>query len=319
MAGWPVVSSNVVQSGYQKMATTGYAILPLILAVLLAKANLAPVKAAGDPNNDYYYLITTALQARMAPDDLVVTRGNILDVYIPFYARHPGYLSLREIEYNVGNDRAKVMADLMSRLDEALAVGKTIWLDQMVLDETRSAERNPFGLSQEEIDTLKARYPLQPDILWNGSNVFYSTPHEQQPDATSWSFAESLAGWRAWGVDMPRLEQQGWCFSGGADPQLQSPQLDIDANRWGILTLELSLETDQSYAQLFWRSKEQDYSLENSIQIDTQRGRHTYSVSLTNVPGWEGIITQLRLDPAPGAADTAAPTVTVCLYNIQLQ
>lgn len=323
MAGWPGAVSTVGQEDAApekalSIAKAVYTIAPIILAISLFRANLAPVQAAGDPNNDYYYLVTAALQPELAPDDVVVTRGNILDVYIPFYARHAGYLSLRELEYNAGGDRAQVMSNLTSRLDEALALGKTIWIDQMVVDEARSADRNPFGLPAEEIDTLKARYGIQPDVDLNGSNVFYSTPHRQQSGASAWSFDGSLSGWRAWGVGSPRFEQGAWCFTGGHDPQLQSPPLAIDAGRWAALEMELTLGADRSTVQVFWRAQGGDYSLEQSIRIETVRGQHTYLAQLAGAPGWDGTIVQLRIDPAPGISGTDGNLVTACLRHVRL-
>lgn len=323
MAGWPAVSSNTTRERSTKKQAllslkAAYTIAPMALAIVLFRANMAPVKAAGDPNNDYYYLVTVALQFEIAPNDVVVTRGNILDVYIPFYARHPGYLSLREVEYNTGGDRARLLADLTSRLDEALALGRTVWIDQMVLDETRSGDRNPFGLLAEEIDALKARYPLQPGVMLNGANVFYSTPHNQEPDATSWSFDGTLSGWRAWAVTSPRFEQGAWCFTGGDDPQLESPPIEIDAGQWAAIEMELTLEADRSYVQVLWRTKDNDYSLERSIQVETARGQHTYRVQLAGAPGWDGTIIQLRIDPVPGISDTEGHLITACLRAVRL-
>jgi len=323
MAGWPSASSeanhtDTVPGKISSILKTAYLIIPMILAILLFRSNLAPVKAAGDPINDYYYLMTTALQPEMAPDDIVVTRGNILDVYIPFYARHTGYLSLRELEYNEGGNRAQMMASLTSHLDESLALGKTIWIDQMVIDEARSADRNPFGLLSDEVDVLKARYSIQPDVMLNGTTAFYSTPHHYEPNTTMWSFDGSLAGWRAWGVAMPSFEQKAWCFTGGDDPQLQSPLLDINTTQWTALEVDVTMQANQSVMQIFWRTRDGDYSLQRSVEVDTARGRHTYVVQLANAPGWTNTITQLRLDPVPGIPDAGASPTTVCLHSIRL-
>jgi hypothetical protein len=323
MAGWPADTPIAHAEGPANRRALSllrviYPIVPTALAILLLFANLAPVRAAGDPNNDYYYLVTTALQPEMAPNDVVLTRGNILDVYIPFYTRHPGYLSLREVEYNAGGDRTRLMADLTSQLDEALAVGKTIWVDQIVLDEVRSADRNPFGLLAAEIDALRTRYVLQPGVMLNGVNVFYSTPHQQGLDATSWSLDGTLSGWRAWGVASPRFEQGDWCFTGGGDPQLQSPPLELDASQWASIEMELMLEAERSYVQILWKTRDNDYSLTNSVQIDTEKGWHTYRVQLADVPGWSGTITRLRIDPVPGIPETEGHSITACLRAVRL-
>ncbi|MBN1428255.1 MAG: glycosyltransferase family 39 protein [Anaerolineae bacterium] len=319
MAGWPVQSpiTDETTKPTRLILETAYTIVPTILAIFLLNANLSPVKAAGDPHNDYYYLITTALQSELAPDDLIVTRGNILDVYVPFYTRHSGYLSLREVEYNNGGDRARILEELIARFDEALATGQTIWVDQMVLDEPRSAERNPFGLQPEDIVVLTTRYALQPDIIWNGTNVFYSTPHGFPSDVTSWSFVESLSGWRAVGIDAPHFDR-AWCFSGGDDPQLQSMHVEIDAEQWSTLEINMEIDVAQSYLQFFWRTKQHDYSLDHSAQVDITHGRNTYVIQLEGLPGWAGAVTQLRLDPIPGISNTNDVPITVCLYSIRL-
>jgi hypothetical protein len=316
MAGWlPTTGEAKAQHRISCLLQTAHTIAPMALAILLFHNNLAPIKAAGDPENDYYYLITKALQTKMAPNDLVVTRGNILDVYIPFYTGHAGYLSLKDVEYNNGPEQ--VITVLISRIDEALATGSTIWVDQIVLDEPRSAERNPFGLTEEDIETLKERYALQPDIIWNGANVFYSTPHSFEPGTTSWSFTSSLSGWQASGIDSPRLDQ-AWCFSSGSDPQLQSPQISIDAAQWSALEIDIDVETEQSYLQVFWRTQKHDYSLDHSAQLDITGKKHIYLIQLAEAPGWEGTIKQLRIDPVPGTADTDDAPIRVCIHRIQL-
>jgi hypothetical protein len=171
MSGLPLETDPPLR--FERLWSGGITLAALIVALLLYRGNLSPVQAAGDPANDYYYLVTTALQTELAPGDLVILRGNILDVYIPFYAQHSAFLSLREAEYTTGNDRAAVMAEIFRRMDEAQVKGKMVWIDQILIDEPRSADRNPFGLLPAEIGTIKARYSIQPGIAWNGSNVWY--------------------------------------------------------------------------------------------------------------------------------------------------
>lgn len=310
----PVRNINLVEQT-RRVARLIYLSLPYIAAALLFQAHFAPIKDMGDAGNDYYRQVTDALAQVVQPDELVVTRGNVLDLYIPFYAGHPHVLSLRQMEQQHGGDRAVIMDALVSRLDWAILTGQPFLIDQFLLDEAREPVRNPFGLEPDEIKRLREGYVLEPLAFRGEQPLFYGTPRYDDVGRTSWHFAQSLQGWSSWGVEAPRFEDSGWCFSGGVDPQLNGPPITLDAADWPMLALDLTIDVASTQAQVFWRSPDGEYSLDNSREETLHQGRGVYKVLLADSPGWRGSIAQIRVDPIPGNDGSSDP-VNVCIHGI---
>ncbi|MFQ5435713.1 MAG: hypothetical protein ACE5FD_12625, partial [Anaerolineae bacterium] len=276
------------------------------------------IQAAGDRANDYYREVTDRLAEVVGPEELVVLRGNILDLYVPFYAGHPFVLSMRTLTQEKGGDRAQIMGELTGQLDYAWVTGRPFLIDQFILDEAQEPIRNPFGLLPEEIATIRERYVLVPVALRGEQPLFYGTPRYENDGRTAWTFADSLQGWSAWGIESPSFEENGWCFTAGIDPQLKGPIINLDAEKYKRLRLEMSLEGPTGFAQLFWRSPEGEYSLENSLEIPLESGQGTAVADLSDAPGWENTIAQVRLDPVPGH-EGDGPPVAACVYSLQFE
>ncbi|MGF1506287.1 MAG: hypothetical protein ACFB51_14315 [Anaerolineae bacterium] len=297
-----------------QLVAASLACVPFVLSALLVSAQLPQMRALNALEDDYFFQLTTALEPTLTTDDIVVTRGNVLDLYLPFYIEHPLVFSMREASFDAGSDRAALLTMVTARLDEAWRTGRIVVLDAYLFNQPLDPADNAFGLTEEEIDTLQSRYQWVEGPLLNGEPAFYTFPRYTDPTASAWSFDGSLLGWSAYGVSAPRFAEPGWCFTGGFDPQVSSPQLSLDASRFTQLEVDVSVSVSGLAAEIFWRTPESDYSLERSATLDLQRGRHTYTVNLAGMPGWQGTITRLRVDPIPGDQDG----VDVCLYGIAL-
>jgi hypothetical protein len=310
------IASNEAGMDIRSMALAVYTAVPFLLAIQLFRAHFEPIRQMGDASTDYYRQVTEALQSVVQPEELVVTRGNVLDLYVPYYADHPYLLSLRHLEHQKEGDRSQIIDELVGQLDWAVVTGRPFLIDQFVLDEARDPIRNPFGLLDQEIELIKGRYALEP-VAWRGEQaLFYGTPRFDNRGRTHWNFSNSLQGWSTWGVDSPRFDRTGWCFTGGIDPQLKGPLINLDAQQWTILSIEMTIDVPESTAQIFWRSPEGDYSLDNSLELPLYDGRHVYEVDLAGQPAWQDTIARIRVDPIPGSeADRAA--VNACIHEIQ--
>lgn len=282
-----------------------------LLAIFLFRAHYTPLREAADAQKDYYQQITQTLAPQLRQTDLVVTRGNILDLYLPFYANHPPsfVVSLREISLGGGNK----LDTLMNRITPAYHYGRLIFIDQMVLDEPMNEQRNPFGLTAEDITTFKERFPIQKNVTYNGSTVFYSIGKRTAPDENSWSFENELQGWAAFGLDNARFENGGWCFTGGGDPWIESPEVQVNAANYPRIQIDLEIQSPAKEGQVFWMQQGEGLSEDRSLRFPLTTGRKTYTLELTGQKGWEGTIVFLRLDPIPENLD-----VTACVYSIQL-
>jgi hypothetical protein len=320
ISAWPPIINGAAGRSRsvpdQRSATMAiYALLPFVAAVLMFWAHFESIEEMGDASADYYRQVTDALAQVAQPEELVVSRGNVLDLYIPFYAGHPLILSMRLLEQQYGGDRDQLMDELVGRLDWATVTGQPFLIDQFILDEAREPVRNPFGLLTEEIGRIRDRYVLEPLAFRGEQPLFYGTPRFNDVSRTAWRFVESLQGWSSWGIDGPRFEKDGWCFTGGIDPQLKGPPIRIDAGTWTQLALDLTIDAASSRAQVFWRSSDGDYSLENPLDVELHRGREVYRVKLSEAPGWRNSIVQIRVDPVPGK-DASSTPVNACVHGI---
>ncbi|MFP4323433.1 MAG: glycosyltransferase family 39 protein [Anaerolineales bacterium] len=286
----------------------------VILAALLFNAHYRPIQAAADADNDYYQLVTRALQPHLANTDLVVTRGNILDLYLPFYAHHPSVLVISMRELHFGGQPANALIDTLRRAHQR---GQIVYIDQFILAEPQNSQRNPFGLTAADIGYIEATFPLVDSVHYNGHTAFYSLGARSAPDQHAWDFETHLHGWLAFGAQATRFEDGGWCLTGGGDPWLNSPALALSAAEYPRVVIDMALRApaEGAYGQLFWRNAAQDdLSEERSRRFDLREGRHTYTLDLRNAPGWRGEIIFLRLDPIPGNLD-----VTACVYDIRIE
>ena len=78
--------------------------------------------------------------------------------------------------------------------------------------------------------------------------------------------------------------------------------------------LRTALSEIEGRAQLFFRGDyATPYAEEKSVAFSLEVGEATYSLELAGVPGWEGFITGLRLDPLEGGDGRE-----VCIREIRL-
>lgn len=294
-----------------KYAPTIIASLAGLLAIGLLLAQGDPIREAANAENDYYQQVTQTLDPYLAETDLVVSRGNILDLYVPFYAEHPpsNVISLREIQ--LSGDTA--INRLIDSLTPAYQRGQIIYIDQIVLDEPHDPQRNPFGLSMDDINELHRRFPISAAIGYDGQNAFYSIG-QRVSDTTTWTFEQHLGGWLEFGAIREYFNDDGWCIDGGEDPWLESPPVMIDTARYSTIEIEMSIDgVGAGFGQLYWQRPTEGLAEDRSQRFDLALGRQIYTLELEGAQGWEDTITFLRLDPIQ-----AAPDVTACIYRIAL-
>lgn len=291
-------------------AWAAYTLGLFVLAGLIAQSNVGVIRGVSDRDEDYYFRMVQALDPTLTADDLVVTRGNVLDIYLPFYLEHNGVLSMREVTYAHQPDRAALMGDVIGRLDWAYNTGQVVFMDSFLLDTPLDGNANAFGFTAGEIDTLRERYPWRAQVDMDGEAVFYHWPRYDDPTATMWAFDGTLAGWKAYGINVPRFEEGAWCFSGGADPQLSSHPIQLDGSRFNQLEITITV-TEPTEMEVFWRTPTLDYSLERMVTASLEAGENDVTLDMSDQPGWGGTLTQLRVDPVPGQTG-----VTACMSSI---
>jgi Divergent InlB B-repeat domain len=127
---------------------------------------------------------------------------------------------------------------------------------------------------------------------------------DRRPD---FHFAGSRQGW--WYI---KAHDQGFPLDSGflrvavdlIDPQMWRLDQWFSASEVPKLFVRMRHHSQQSQAQLFWRSGG-DFSEENSLRFAVKPDDkwHTYILDLAGRPGWQGSITGLRLDPVSAGGE----------------
>ncbi|MEI6502392.1 MAG: hypothetical protein WCP21_15380, partial [Armatimonadota bacterium] len=128
-----------------------------------------------------------------------------------------------------------------------------------------------------------------------------------QPAVWRWDKDGDLAGWT--GVNFQSLDVKGGMLRGVTkwDPILISPEVSIDASRYKIIEFRAQ-SSITSTGEIFWHGAggvftEKLMSRHSVIASDAPR---VYQVDMSAYPGWEGIVTGLRLDLINAAGATVA-------------
>lgn len=304
--GWRAL--NIAQRPLQYAVS----IVPFGLAMLIYHAGYDTICQEADAANDFYQQSTLALEPYLAETDIVVSRGNILDLYLPFYADHnpSRVISLRAMHLFEGGDIGQRLRD---QIDDAYSRGQIVYIDAILLDEAINPQRNAFGLTQDEIDEIRSYFPIYWDVTLNDEIIFYSVGQRAAPDARAWQFSGHLNGWYALGMESPRFADGAWCIAGGGDPWLESPPVRIDTNEITQIEIEIEIDAPAAYGQLFWSRPSEGLDEARSLRFPLGVGRNTYRLDLAGREGWQDEITFLRFDPIPENL-----TVNACVYGITL-
>jgi hypothetical protein len=117
-------------------------------------------------------------------------------------------------------------------------------------------------------------------------------------DGPGWQLGVSQLGWQAANVANERFDD-GWRFVPGSDPNLTSPLLAINTASYRAITIRLANGTRAHDAQLFLIGADGHTDESHSLRWELRPGTEmqTYTLELQGVPGWQGIVTRLRIDP----------------------
>lgn len=303
--GWLALGQAFLATNHlNSSAKYALQIAPMLLVGAIIAGQYSDLRRNADSDHDYYQQVTLALQPQLAPTDLVLTRGNILDLYLPFYAEHPPsqVLSLRNTPWEA----------IWPQLDHAYRRGQIIYLDSLLLDTLVDAQNNPFGLTEEQLEVFRP-LPIIEAIQYEEQTVFYSIGQRSAPSATAWRFDNQLHGWLEFGASDLSFELGSWCFTGGDDPWIESPPLQLNADDHPTVEITMLFDMEPNGPpQLFWRHAEEGWDEARSLKFTSDGGLHLYTLTLAGQTGWTGDIVGLRFDPRPGGTD-----LRTCLAKIE--
>lgn len=135
---------------------------------------------------------------------------------------------------------------------------------------------------------------------------FDSIQVEQRGQAWEFESDGDVEGWLAWNQLASFTVGSGILSTRatGSDPYLGSPTITLDAALNPVIEIRMAVSAGSSAKIYFITSSDKDYdedkALTFSIQGDGQF--HTYTLDMSKVARWKGIIAQIRLDPTDAAS-----------------
>lgn len=281
--------------------------LLLVCGLALLPLNGIAIARRGDATRDLQRVTAAALAARSAPGDLLIVPDGVLELYLPFYVERPQAISLNQAMTATGA-WPDACAWLHTRIDTALGAGYAVLIAADAIRPLPAPPGEPptpaerLGLDPETVAECYA--PLQPALapldLGPGLPAYYRLPAAQElAEGPGWDFTRGRWGWRVTGATPASSLQPGWALRPERDPALISPPLRLEPARFAALEVRLAADTAARDAQLFFLDSNGRADEARSLRWTLEPGpaAHTYRLDLRGAPGWEGMITGLRLDP----------------------
>lgn len=272
----------------------------LAAALAALGANYDSIARRGDPATDLQRVIARALAAHSQPPDLLLVPDGLIELYLPYYEERDNFLSLNQALFDANDDWTQACATVRTRIDASLHAGATTLLsDEALHPPPLLLQRH--SLEQPEVDACFAPYrdALQPLELGPSVPRYWRLPTGQElAQGRGWRFDRFSEGWSAQNIDATRFDG-GWRFVPLSDPALTSPLLQLDAGRYQAIEIRMANMTLSRNAQLFFAGPDGALSEAHSVRwaVRSSPEAYTYRIELAGRPGWQGIITQLRVDP----------------------
>ncbi|MEN9934961.1 MAG: hypothetical protein RLZZ387_1540, partial [Chloroflexota bacterium] len=276
---------------------------PLVTAGIAGAAlvtNYGAIERRGDAATDLQRVVARELASRSTPADLLIVPDGLLELYLPYYEGHENFVSLNQAIFDARSDWTAACATVQGRIDTALHAGATVLVAEEALRPPAELLRR-HRLEQRTVDACFAPYhaALAPLELPPELPGYHRLPSaDELAQGEGWSFETSHWGWRAANVSGERLDGE-WSFRPGADPALLSPLLALDASRYQAVEVRMASTAGARDAQLFFADADGSIDELRSARWTLAPGPEMtiYTIELRGAPGWEGIVTRLRLDP----------------------
>ncbi len=272
----------------------------LAVVGIMAWVNYSSIVQRGDPVTDLQRLIARELAARSTPADLLIVPDGLQELYLPYYERRENFLSLNQALFESSGSWDGACAAIRSRIATAQHAGAAVIIANEAL-RPPSRVLNRHGITQSQVDACFAPYHA------TLADLAFTEPlpsYWRLPSATEmaladgWTFEQDTMGWQAFNVTDERLDG-GWRFQSGIDPALVSPLLNLDARQVIAIEIRMANGTRARDAQLFYAGVNGALTEEHSVRWELAETAEslTYTIDLREAPGWNGVITRLRIDP----------------------
>ena len=290
-----------------------------VLPVLLAWHNYPLVQLRGDASQDLQRQLAAKVHAITTEADLIVSPGGVMELYLPYYEVRHNVYTLNGILFETGGDIPQAFERLRQTIDNSLSAGLSVVVGREVLELPREIFQR-YPVTQAQLDAFWEPYraALQPAVVHDGTTYFWRIPSATElATTTGWRWQTTNLGWQAANMTDSGFEN-GWCFVPEVDPALVSPLLNLDAAAFRAVALTMRTNAQGQQGQLFFAGPDGGMSDERSVWWELQSGGslQTHTIPLESIPGWQGTITRLRLDPIEVGDSSAA--MQTCVVSLRL-
>jgi hypothetical protein len=277
----------------------GLSFLALALPLLLLRHNYPIVERRGDASQDLQRQLADGIKAATARDDLIISPGGVMELYLPYYVDRHNVRTLNGTLFEVNGDIPRALAELRGQINAGLHAGLTVIVGQEAMELQERYQRYP--ITQALLDDFWQPYraAMQPAVTHQGTTYYWRLPNATElARGAGWRWQNFDWGWQAANIEAAQFAD-GWCFNPQSDPALLSPLLNLDATRFRSLEVTLRTSAPNQQAQLFFAGPDGVMSDEQSLvwPVIGDGVAHTYTLALAEAKGWQGQIQRLRLDP----------------------
>ncbi len=266
----------------------------------VVSVNYGSIAQRGNPTTDLQRLIARELAAHSTPADLLIVPDGLQELYLPHYEQRENFVSLNQALFDSAGSWEAACSVLRNRIATTQRAGAAIIIaDEALHPPQRVLERH--RITQRQVEDCFAPYRT---TLINLNFVDPIPTYWRLPTATElalttgWMFERDTMGWQAFNATGESVDS-GWNITPGIDPALLSPLLHLDARQIVAIEIRLANSTRNRDAQLFYAGVDGALSEERSVRwkLNATSDAMTYIIDLRDAPGWDGIVTRLRIDP----------------------
>lgn len=294
-------------------------VVAMLGIALLAWHNYPIVDLRGDARYDLQRILSAGVRDQTTPNDLVLSSGGVMELYLPYYEGRPNVRTLNGLLFETNGDLDAAFGRITSYISSSLNAGLAVMISQEILELPPEIFRR-YDVPQTRLDAFWQTYrsAMAPAVTHQGTTYFWRIASAQElAQGDGWRWNGFALGWEGTNIATQDFAN-GWCFEPGVDPILSAPLLALDTARVQALEITMTTSAQGQTAQFFWSGADGMMSDQHSVRWElTGDGQtQTYTVPLQGVAGWNGIVNRIRLDPIEVGDGTAA--TRTCIEHIRL-
>ncbi|GAC1366285.1 MAG: hypothetical protein NVSMB42_26320 [Herpetosiphon sp.] len=269
--------------------------------------------------NDLQRRYAATLRDHTTPDDLILTPGGPLELYLPYYEGRRHIQTLNQLMIEAHGDKKLAFGLLHDVVQQALSAGYSVVIDQGLITLPPEYERR-FPFTRDELERFWEPYrsAWQPVVTENNTVLFWQLAGASQlARSQGWDWKTFDRGWQLVHAQHSSFEG-GWCFDPQTDPNLVSPVLNLDASTINKIEVTMAASARREYLQVYYAGPDgtMDDTRSIVVPINGDGQIHTYEGTLAGAAGWTGTITRLRVDPV--TAGDGTPASHTCMHQVRL-